>query len=101
MCGVTRMNKLRNECIRGSLKVAPVTEKLEGNGLSWYERRRDETHVTKRVLNLHVDGWKGIGRPKKRWIDCVRTDKKEKEVSDSVTDDRTEWKKKTCCADSK
>lgn len=31
---VTRMDKVRNEYIRGSLKVAPVTEKLRGNWLS-------------------------------------------------------------------
>ncbi|KAJ8710705.1 hypothetical protein PYW08_009220 [Mythimna loreyi] len=103
MCGVTRMDKVRNEYIRGSLKVAPVTEKLKGNSLSWYGhvKRRDETHVTKRVLSLHVDGWRGRGRPKKRWMDCVKSDMKEKGVSDSVTDDRTEWKKKTCCIDPK
>ncbi|KAJ8709025.1 hypothetical protein PYW07_008851 [Mythimna separata] len=103
MCGVTRMDKVRNEYIRGSLKVAPVTEKLKGNRLSWYGhvKRRDEMHVTKRVMNLHVDGWRGRGRPKKRWMDCVKTDMKEKGVSDVMTGDRTEWKKKTCCADPK
>ncbi|CAH0703262.1 unnamed protein product [Spodoptera exigua] len=36
MCGVTRMDKVRNEYIRGSLKVAPVTEKLQGNRWSWW-----------------------------------------------------------------
>ncbi|KAJ8715796.1 hypothetical protein PYW07_010278 [Mythimna separata] len=77
---VWRMDKVRNEYIRGSLKVAPVIEKLKGNRLSWYGhvKRRDETHVTKRVLSLHVDGWKGRERPKKRWMDCVRSDIKEK-----------------------
>jgi hypothetical protein len=34
MCGVKRMYKVRNEYIRGSLKVAPITEKLKGNRLS-------------------------------------------------------------------
>ncbi|KAJ8729865.1 hypothetical protein PYW07_016903 [Mythimna separata] len=65
MCGVIRMDKVRNEYIRGSLKVVPVTEKLKGNRLSWYGqvKRRDEMHVTKRNLNLQVDGWRGRGRP--------------------------------------
>ena len=47
MCGVTRMDKIRNEYIRGSLKVAPVTEKLCGNRLSWYGHvmRRNEENV--------------------------------------------------------
>ena len=38
-------------------KVAPVTEKMKENRLSWYGHviRRDDTHVTKRV-SMNVDG---------------------------------------------
>lgn len=46
-----------------------------------------------------MDG-KGDKRPKKRWMECDRSDMKDTGVSDSVTGDRTEWKKsvapKTC-----
>ena len=103
MCGVTRMDKARNTFIRGSLKVAPVTEKIKGSRRSCYGHvmRRDEIHVAKRVMSMNVDGWRGRGRPKKRWMDCVRDDMNEKGVNDSVTFDRGEWKKKTCCADPK
>ena len=103
MCGVTRMDKVRNEFIRGSLKVAPVIEKVKENRLSWYGHvmRRDDTHETKRVMSMNIDGWRGRGRPKKRWMDCVRDDMNEKGVNDSVTFDRGEWKKKTCCDDHK
>ena len=103
MCGVTRMDKVRNEYIRGSLKVAPVTEKMKGNRLAWYGHvmRRDDTHVTKRVMGMNVDGWRGRGRPKKRWMDCVTNDMLEKGVDDAMTANRGEWKKMTCCADPK
>jgi hypothetical protein len=59
MCGVTRMDNVRNEYIRGCLKVAPITEKLKGNRLSWYGHvmRREENHVTRRVMNMNVKGW--------------------------------------------
>jgi hypothetical protein len=33
---VTRMNRIRNEYTRGSLKVAPATEKMRSNQLAWY-----------------------------------------------------------------
>ena len=46
---------------------------------------------------FQIIGWRG----RKRWMDCVKNDMKEKGVSDSMTDDRTVWKKKTCCADPK
>jgi hypothetical protein len=58
MCGITRMDKVSNEYIRGSLKVAPITEKLKGNRLSWYGNvmKREENHVTRRVMNMWKDG---------------------------------------------
>jgi hypothetical protein len=45
MCGMTRMHRIRNEYIRGSLKVAPVSEKMRSNRLAWYGHvmRKDET----------------------------------------------------------
>ncbi|PZC75290.1 hypothetical protein B5X24_HaOG206492 [Helicoverpa armigera] len=103
MCGVTRMDKVRNEYIRGSLKVAPVTEKMRGQRLSWYGHvmRRCERPATKSVLSMNVEGWSGRGRPRKRWIDCLKEDMKQKGVDVSMTSDREEWKKKTCCADPK
>jgi hypothetical protein len=52
ICVVTRVDRIRNEYIRGSLKVAPVTEKMRSNGFAWYEHvmQRDESHIIKRVM---------------------------------------------------
>ncbi|PZC81077.1 hypothetical protein B5X24_HaOG213417 [Helicoverpa armigera] len=103
MCGVTRMDKVRNDYIRGSLKVAPVTEKMRSRRLSWYGHvmRRDDTHATKCVLSMNVDGWRGRGRPKKRWMDCLKDDMNRKGVSVSMVSARGKWKKMTYCADPK
>ena len=35
--------------------------------------RRADTHVTKSVIGMNVDG-EEKGRPKKRWTDCVMND---------------------------
>jgi hypothetical protein len=57
MCRVTRMYKVRNEYKRGSLRVATITEKLKGNRLIWYgDVMRVKNHVTRRVMNMNVDG---------------------------------------------
>ena len=55
------MDRVRNESTRGSLKVAPVTEKLRGNRLSWYGHvmRRNESHAVRKVLSMNMDGYKG------------------------------------------
>jgi hypothetical protein len=64
MCGVTIMDRIRNEYIRGSLKVAPVTEIMRSNRLAWYGdiMRRDESHITKRVMSMNVDGHASIAQ---------------------------------------
>ena len=54
--------------------------------------RRDDTHVTKRMMGINV--------AKKRWIKCVMHDMLEKGVNDAMTANRGEWKK-TPCADPK
>jgi hypothetical protein len=99
MCAVTRMDRIRN--FRRSLKVAPVFDKMRSNRLAWYGHvmQRDESHITKRVMTMNVDGHPSRGRPRKRWMDCVKDDMKTKGVSMETTSDSRKWKKKTCCAD--
>jgi hypothetical protein len=77
------MDRIKNEYIRGSLKVAPVTEKMRSKGLAWYGHviRRDESHITKREMSMNVDGHPSRGPPKKRWMDCVKDDIRMKGVS--------------------
>jgi hypothetical protein len=48
---------------------------------------------------MNVDGHPSRGRPRKRWMDCVKDNMKIKGVGMEMTSDRREWKKKTCCAD--
>lgn len=43
--------------------------------------RQYETYVMRRMMEINVDGWTGRGRPKKKFIECMRYDVKEKEVS--------------------
>jgi hypothetical protein len=62
--------------------------------------RREENHVTRRVMNMWKDGEEEVDL-KKDGIDCVRQDMREMAVSDEMTSDRRERRKRTCCADPK
>jgi hypothetical protein len=61
--------------------------------------RRDENYITKRMMSMNGDGHPSRGRPRKRWMDCVKDDMKIKGVSMEMTSDSREWKNKTCCDD--
>jgi hypothetical protein len=49
----------------------------------------------------NMEVWRRRDQSKKRWIDCVRQYMREMDISDQMTTDREQWKKKTCCADPK
>ena len=77
MCSVTRLDKIRNEKIRGSPKVGEISRKVQEHRMQWYGHvvmRRDEEYVGKRVMGIEVQGSRRRGRPKKRWADYVKDD---------------------------
>ncbi|XP_026751832.2 uncharacterized protein LOC113512247 [Galleria mellonella] len=75
MCG-TRMHKIKNDYFSGCMKKAPVIKKLKSNRSSWHGHviRRNDKHILKKVLEMELIGYKGRGKPKKTWMDCVRND---------------------------
>ena len=74
MYGVTRLDKIRNEKIRGSTKVGEISRTVQKRRMRWYGHvmRRDEEYVGKRTMSIEVQGSRKRGRPKKRWMDCVK-----------------------------
>lgn len=93
MCGVTRMDKIRNERIRGTVKVTEVSRKVQERRLQWYGHvmRREEDYVGRRVMEMEVQGRRSRGRPKRRWIDGVRDDLREKGLTGDEAQDRAGW----------
>ena len=101
MCGVTKLDKIRNERIRGTVKVEKISKKVQERRLHWYGHvmRRDEEYVRKRVREMEVPGRRNRGRPKRRWMDSIRDDLREKELTGDEFRDRAEWKRITKNAD--
>jgi hypothetical protein len=73
---------------------------MRSNRLAWcgHVMGINESHITKKVMSMNVDGHPRRGRPKTRWMDCVKDDMRVNGVSMEMTSDRREWKKKTSCA---
>jgi endonuclease III len=67
---------------------------MRSNRLAWYGHimRRDESHITKREMTINVDGHAIRGRPRKRWMDCMKDDMEIKRASMEMTSDRREWR---------
>ena len=99
--GVTRMDKIRNSLIRGSLRVAPIGNKVREARLRWYGhvKRRDIDYVGQKVLRMELPGKRKKGRPKRRYMDALVEDMKAAGVQERDTQDRIKWRQSIRCGD--
>ena len=60
-CVVTKMDKIRNERIRGTAKVENISKKIQERRLQCYGhvKRREEEYVERRVMEVEVPGRRG------------------------------------------
>ena len=100
MCGVSRMERVRNEFIRERVGVnGSLDRKVDERVLRWFGHvgRMDEECLVRRVGDATVEGARGRGRPRFRWMDGVRGALSERGLS--VLDarelvlDRVEWRR--------
>ena len=70
--GVTRLDKIRNEYIRGTAHIDRFGCKLRESRLRWFGhvQRRDE----KKTMRMELSGRRWRGRPKRRYMDMVKED---------------------------
>jgi hypothetical protein len=101
MSGVTLKDKMRNEHVRGSLRVAPIADKMREARLRWFGHveRRSEGHVIRRIQTMVVEGKRRRGRPAKRWLDAVKVDMEATGVTVNDAADRSRWRLLTRAAD--
>ena len=71
--GVTRKDKVRNEYVRGTAKIAKLGDKLRNARLRWHRHvKKREDFVGKRMMEMAVPGRRKRGRPRRRWMDSMR-----------------------------
>ena len=61
MSGVTKLDRIRNERIRGTTKVGEISKKVQESRLKWYGHvlRREDEYVGNRVMAMEVRGKEG------------------------------------------
>ena len=66
MCEVTRKDKIRNEHIRGTTRVAHASKEITERRLNCYghEMWIDEEHIPRKMLKTDIVGNGMKGRPK-------------------------------------
>ena len=74
--GVTRKDKIRNEYIRGTVKVERLGMKMREGRLRWYGHvmRKDKEYVGRKMKEMELPGKRKTGRPKRRFLDIVKED---------------------------
>lgn len=99
--GLTRLDHVRNDDIRGKFGIAPVAEKLREARLRWYGHvlRAKEDTVRKVGFELAVPGKRPRGRPKQRWFDTLHVDLKAAGIHPDQAFDREKWRQCTRRAD--
>ncbi|KAK3536298.1 hypothetical protein QTP86_001402, partial [Hemibagrus guttatus] len=66
--GVTRLDRIRNEYIRGTAHVGRLGDKVREARLRWFGhvQRRESEYIGRRMLDMKLPGRRQRGRPKRR-----------------------------------
>ena len=60
---------------------------------------KDDGYIGRRMLRMELPGKRKRGRPKRRFMDVVKEDMAEVEVTEEDTVDRNNWRRKIRCGD--
>jgi hypothetical protein len=97
ICGVSLKDRIESEKVMHRTGVDDLEEHLRTKRLRWFGHvwRSEENAAIKRVLEFEVEGKRGRGRPKKRWLDGIEEDMKKRGVRREDALVRDTWRKKT------
>ncbi|KAK3563223.1 hypothetical protein QTP86_018276 [Hemibagrus guttatus] len=99
--GVTRLDRIRNEYIRGTAHVGCLGDKVREARLRWFGhvQRRESEYIGRRMLDMELPGRRQTGRPKRRYMDGINEDMKLVGASVEDAEDRDRWREMIRCGD--
>ncbi|KAK3520223.1 hypothetical protein QTP70_019366, partial [Hemibagrus guttatus] len=97
--GVTRLDRIRNEYIRGTAHVGRLGDKVREARLRWFGhvQRRDSEYIGRRMLDMGLPGRRQRGRPKRRYMDVINEDMKLVGARVEDAEDRDRWREMIRC----
>ncbi|KAK3508146.1 hypothetical protein QTP70_015345 [Hemibagrus guttatus] len=92
--GVTRLDRIRNEYIRGTAHVGRLGDKVREARLRWFGhvQRRESEYIGRRMLDMKLPGRRQRGRPKRRYMDGINEDMKIVGARVEDAEDRDRWR---------
>ncbi|KAK3553918.1 hypothetical protein QTP70_015296 [Hemibagrus guttatus] len=98
---VTRLDRIRNEYIRGTAHVGRLGDKVREARLRWFGhvQRRESEYIGRRMLDMELPGRRQRGRPKRRYMDGINEDMKLVGASVEDAEDRDRWREMIRCGD--
>ncbi|KAI5101404.1 hypothetical protein C0J45_8607, partial [Silurus meridionalis] len=99
--GVTRMDKIRNDFIRGTAHVGFFGNKVREVRLRWFGhvQRRNMNYIGRRMLRMEPPGRRKRGRPRRRFMDVGKTYMQVVGVKEADVEDRVVWRRMIRCGD--
>ncbi|KAK3512226.1 hypothetical protein QTP70_001101 [Hemibagrus guttatus] len=99
--GVTRLDRIRNEYIRGTAHVGRLGDKVREARLRWFGhvQRRESEYIGRRMLDMKLPGRRQRGRPKRRYMDVINEDMKLVGARVEDAEDRDRWREMIRCGD--
>ena len=98
--GVTKNDKIRNEYVRGTAKIAKLGDKHWNASLRWYEHVKEENKTMwEKMMEMALPGRRKKGRPRRRWMDLDREDMERVGAREGDEVDRVRWRLLSRCGD--
>ena len=93
MCNVKWSDQVSSVTLLEKLMIPSITSVLSQRRLRWYGHVERSEGPINSALNMEVLGVRGRGRPKKTWLETVKTDIRNWKMP-TCTDNRLEWRSK-------